>query len=151
MKTQHPFSGCSLHTPFNCYDKNKGEAFFTHTFQVELVETHRNTELCCITQYVGLTSLSSAAAEDSQRPVALCGVTPECAECASEETGWEGTGHSRATAAASRAPHWNWVTCKKRHVRQNEALDEMEVGFISLLNGMSLDFLLSKQRKTHEG
>lgn len=64
---------------------------------------------------LGLTSMSSAAAADSRRRGLLCAATPESAGCASEETGWEETGRSRATAAASPAPCWAWVM-DRQHV-----------------------------------
>lgn len=61
-----------------------------------------------IIQHTGLTSVSSASASDSLRRGALCGVTPQIAERASEETDWVERGHSRATAAAIRALCWAW-------------------------------------------
>lgn len=91
--------------------------------------------VCVLVTYDGLTSASSAAAADSRTREALCGATPEIAECASEETGWEETGHSRATAAASRAPRSTWVmdratATRKIHVKHHKAHDEMDSRFV---------------------
>ena len=109
-------------------------AAFTHTLSVSYTPLGACCwELCARDVWhgvSGLTSTSSAAAADSQRRGPLCAATPESAGCASEETDWEETGRSRATAAASPAPCWACVM-DRQHVKCSSRASCCESWFAS--------------------